>query len=135
MNILLSKPKRVVAKFHQEHGDMSGWTPEDFSVFQDLLIVAHAKRVRRLRPWMRTKVLLGLVYVLPIYTLAELIYAVSGSYWMPLDRHLDRVDDWCSAAEMACTAAGDTEFVARVALVGERITDAVCRVAGRLAKI
>ncbi|WP_327419654.1 hypothetical protein [Streptomyces sp. NBC_01233] len=134
MNLLLSKPKRVVKNFCQEHGDMEGWTAEDFGLLYDLLIVAHAPGPLR-RLWLRAQVLAILAYAMPLYALAELVHAVRGSCWLPLEHHLDQVDERWTAASKVCAMASGRAFVARVADTGERITDATCRVTGRLAKV
>ncbi|MFK0203469.1 hypothetical protein [Streptomyces lavendulae] len=135
MTILLSKPQRVVKAFRQEHGGMEGWTAEEFGLLYDLLIVAHAKPgpLRRLR--LRAQLLAILVYALPLYALAELLCAVRGWRWIRLEQHLDQVDDQWVAATRVCLMTGGRDFVARAAGIGERIRDAVCWMAGRLARI
>ncbi|MFI9186820.1 hypothetical protein ACIGXG_31895 [Streptomyces goshikiensis] len=136
MTFLLSKPKRVVRGFCLEHGDMEGWTDEDFGRLYDLLIVAHAPgMVRRL--WLRAKVLAILAYAMPLYALTELMQAVSGCgpRRLRLEQHLDRVDErWILVAE-ACSMGCGAAFVTRVGGICERITDAICRATGHLAKI
>ncbi|TLQ38997.1 hypothetical protein [Streptomyces marianii] len=132
MNALLSKPKRVVRNFRKAHGGIETWSAEDFDVFQDLLAAAHTGPLLRLR--LRAQTLLAIAYAMPLYTLSELVNAVRGTYWDRLDRYLDRVDDRCSDAEEACTRAGDWAFVKRVGDLTDRFTDAVCRMADRLAK-
>ncbi len=128
MNILLSKPKRVVRNFRQEHGDMEGWTADDFGLLHDLLVVVHAKPGPLRRARLRAQTLAVIAYGLPLYAVDELVHALRGTYWTPLGQHLDRVDDRYIAAEAACTKTGDSTFVARVGSVTGWIADAVWRI-------
>ncbi|MEW1723878.1 hypothetical protein [Streptomyces sp. NPDC093109] len=134
MSMLSLLSGRAVRAFRRTHGDIESWTGDDFEVFQDLLTAAHTKPgpLRRLR--LRARAVALLVYAMPLYAVAELTHAVRGDYWRRLDRHLDRLDDWCSVAEEACLRAGDQAFVTRAGDLTDRYTDAVCRASDRVAR-
>ncbi|MGK4578448.1 hypothetical protein [Kitasatospora sp. HPMI-4] len=114
--------------FHAEHGDPTTWAAVDFEVHQNLALMDRAaRRERWRRPVRRAAALLLTAYVLPLYLLAEVVHQVRGFAWLPLDHHLDRVDDRFAAIEQSGIRAGDQAFVERLGAAVDRVTDKVSR--------
>lgn len=131
---LFNSPQRAIRRFRKAHGPMESWSAEDYERFQALLFCYPRQTGPMTRLRLRTQALALIAYALPFYTLAELIQAARGAYWVRLELYVDRLDDRVEAAEERCVHAGDEPWVVRVGHVTDRMTDAVCRIAGHLAR-
>ncbi|MEW1926367.1 hypothetical protein [Streptomyces sp. NPDC088360] len=126
MSALLYKEKKAVRSYRQSHGPVERWTSREHELFLDLLAAANPRRLAR--SWRRIQAITVLAYGMALYALAELMSALHVEPWHRLERHLDRVDGRCVAAEEACLRLGDRHFANRVRALNNRYTDAVCRI-------
>jgi hypothetical protein len=118
--------------FRAAHGDPVNWSDVDFEVHQNLALVDQAaRRERWRRPLRRAASVLLVAYALPLYVLADVIYAARHAAWAPLENRLDQVDDQLSALEDAGIRAGDQRFVERLGAATDRLGVVVSRLTTR----
>ncbi|MER6723369.1 hypothetical protein [Streptomyces halstedii] len=129
MNALLSKPKKALKSFHQQHGPMDDWSGDDFEHLLDLLVVVNTPGpVARAR--LRLTLLMWTGAAMPVYALSELLRAAQNKVSGRVEAVMDRLDDRCSNIESACRRSGDDALIERIG----RIFDLVSNVANSVGK-